>query len=821
MDNLNNLKISLCQMPVIAGRPDLNRDYIINEIEQACKKGSDIIVFPEMSITGYIIGDLYDDDYFLKDAQRCNEQIRVSTKGIIAIWGNIILDTKNKGENGRLRKFNSALIAQNGKWVGYVYKTLHPNYRIFDDDRHFYSTRKLFEEDLQNINLEEDLLSITDYFSTFELETKIGQIKAGLTLCEDMWCEDYSYNPTKYFVDNGADLIFNLSASPWSWQKNRKRHEIVKKLLSISSVPFVYVNNTSIQNTGKNLVAFDGSSTVYSKKGEIVFSIPAFEEGTKELVFSQNMQVQELPPQDDTKELYLAITSAIREYFKTLPQTHRKVIVGISGGIDSALTVALYVDVLGKENVIGINMPSRFNSETTKTIAEKLAENLGITYEIRPIQEIVDLIAQKTEVKEGSASYDNIQARVRMEILAAKAQSLNAVFSSNWNKIEAAFGYGTLYGDMAGFVAPIGDLVKREVYQLANYLNTTIYKQEVIPQKCFEIAPSAELRENQKDPFDYGNLEHRGYHDEMVRAFTDFRLNPEWFLEKYAQKTLEKELKLRPNTLTRLFPYISDFIKDLEKHWRLFYASYFKRIQSAPVPIVSKRAFGTDLRESILPAHFTNRYLELKRFLLSQDKKKQIGVFGGSFNPVGKHHRQIAEILSKYFDLILIVPCGIRTDKASVSVVSLEHRKELVKIGFEGLEKVEFDFFDLDNDTYTPNYLLDKRYKDRFSNEDVWYIVGGDIITGGRDKKSEIHRVWQHGEEIWEKLKFFVIVRPGYLVEQNDLPPSCKVVEIGQLFGSGSLIRKNLLDGKSIEELVVPKVAEYINQHNLYQHQKL
>ena len=806
-------------MPVIAGRPDINRDYIIKEIESAYKSGSDIIIFPEMSVTGYIIGDLYDDDYFLRDAQRCNEQIRVATKiGITAIWGNITLDPKSKGENGRTRKFNTALIAQNGKWIGYTYKTLQPNYRIFDDDRHFYSTRKVFEEELQNIDLEESNdLVIQDYFSPFEVETKIGVIKLGVILCEDMWHEDYAYNPTKYLVDNGAALIFNLSASPWSWQKNRKRHQIVKNLLLTAKVPFVYVNNTNIQNTGKNLVVFDGSSTVYNQNGEIVFSIPAYEIGTKELTFTQNMPVVLSPPPDDTKELYQAISCAIREYFKTLPPTHRKVVVGASGGIDSALTLALYVDVLGKENVIAINMPSQFNSEITRSIAKDLANNLGITYEVRPIQEIVDLIALKTGVEANTPSYENIQARARMEILAARAQSIGAVFSSNWNKVEAAFGYGTLYGDMAGFVAPIGDLVKREVYQLADYLNKTIYKQEVIPQICFELAPTAELRENQRDPFDYGNLKHRGYHDEMVRAFTDFRLNPEWFLEKYAQNTLEQELKLPINTLKRLFPYTSDFIKDLEKHWQLFYGSYFKRIQSAPVPIVSKRAFGTDLRESILSAHFTHRYLELKRFLLSQQKKKRIAIFGGSFNPVGIHHRQIAENLIEHFDLILIVPCGIRTDKSSVGAVSLEHRRELVKRGFAGLEKTEFDFFDLDNDTYTPNYLLDKRYKERFPNEEIWYVVGGDIITGGRDKKSEIHRVWQHGEEIWQTLNFLIIVRPGYLVETNDLPPSRQVLEIGHLFGSGSLIREYLAQGKPIDELVVTSVAEYINQYKLYQ----
>ncbi|KAF0247518.1 MAG: NH(3)-dependent NAD(+) synthetase, partial [bacterium] len=400
---------------------------------------SDLIVFPEMCVTGYIVGDLYDDDCFIRDAQRCNEQIRVATKvGTTAIWGNITLDMKNKGENGRLRKSNTALIAQNGKWIGYIYKTLQPNYRIFDDDRHFYSTRKVFEEELQNISLENELNSLTiqDYFLPFELQTKIGNIKLGIILCEDMWCEDYAYNPTKYLVDNGAELIINLSASPWSWQKNRKRHEIVKNLLFTSKVPFVYVNNTNIQNTGKNIVVFDGSSTVYNPEGDIIFAIPAYEEGTRELTFTADMPIVLTSPPNDTKELYQALSCAIREYFKTLPPTRRKVVVGASGGIDSALTLALYVDVLGKENVIAINMPSRFNSEVTKSIAEELAKNLGINYEVRPIQEIVDLIAAKTGVEANTANYENIQARTRMEILATRSRVFGAVFSSNWNKVE-------------------------------------------------------------------------------------------------------------------------------------------------------------------------------------------------------------------------------------------------------------------------------------------------------------------------------------------------------------------------------------------------
>ena len=624
LEKIKGLKIAVCQMKVVPGRPDINANYMIKEIISAGNGGIDIIAFPEMCVPGYIIGDKWEDDCFIGDVQYWNEQICQATKnGIIALFGSVAseVDQNTKGEDGRIRKFNAAFVAQNGKLAGVTIKSLQPNYRIFDDDRHFFSMRKKRDEEAEQFRLSRGLkgvecLSIQNYLQPFPIQTRIGKIPIGVILCEDMWHEDYPFNPTKSLVENGAELIVNLSASPWTWQKNQKRHRVVKELIPECKVPIVYVNNTGMQNNGKNLIVYDGSSTIYDRDGNVVFEVEPYVNGVFPFELKDVMPAISLSPQHDTKELYLALRCGAKEYLNFLPPKMRKVYIGLSGGIDSGLSAAFYANILGPENVVGINMPSKFNSQTTQDIARETAENLGIKYEVRPIQNIVDAIAETTGVLEGSLSYENIQARARMEILAAESQNSGGIYPCNANKVELAFGYGTLNGDWAGYMAVLGDLVKREVYQLADYMNRAVYESEVIPDACFEIRPSAELSKDQKDPFYYGGLDHRGYHDEMVRAFTEFRKNSEWFLEMYLNDQLEYELKLDPGTLAGHFRNPRDFVEDLEKNWMRLHGSYFKRVVSVPVPVVSKRAFGFDLRESIMPTHFTERYKNLREIIL-------------------------------------------------------------------------------------------------------------------------------------------------------------------------------------------------------------
>lgn len=623
ISKLNGLRIAICQMKVVPGRPDINTANIINYIQEAKRRQVDIIIFPEMCVTGYIIGDKYEDTYFIGNVQIYNEQIKAATTGgITVVFGSVLSCPDQKGENGRPRIHNAAFIAQDGKWVGWTVKFLHPNYRFFFDDRFFYSLRKFREEQIEtmrkaNGDYDKTLFNLENYLSPFTVQTSQGKIKIGVIVCEDMWHDDYFYNPAKVLADSGAEIIFNISASPWTWQKNRRRHIVVKKLLAECKVPFVYVNNTGAQNTGKNVIVFDGSSTIYNRRGDRIFEFPAYQDGVLDFVMNEKAPVLEEKPLEDTAELYNALKCAVKEMFATLPPHMRHAVIGLSGGIDSAVSIALLVDVLGAENVTTINMPTRFNSQETKDIAEQIAKNLGVEYLIKPIGKIADAIAEMMEIESGSFDYGNVMARSRMEVLAAYAGKNQCVFIANCNKDEIAFGYTTMYADQAGFMSPLGDLIKREVYQIGGYMNRVIYGREVIPQSCFEIAPTAELENAQVDPFDYGNLHRRGYHDEMVRAFTEFRRNPQWLLELYAQGKLEQELLLDPGTISRLFPTPIEFIRDLERCWNLFCNSYFKRVQAPPIPVVSKRAFGTDLAESIMWPYYTLRFKIIKEALLN------------------------------------------------------------------------------------------------------------------------------------------------------------------------------------------------------------
>lgn len=622
---LQGLKISLCQMPVVPGRPDINAEYIIQEITAASKRGIDIIIFPELCTSGYLIADKFEDAYFIEDVKYFNQKIvEAVPDNLVAIFGSVVV-SPGKGEDGRQKMHNAAIIAQGkpfgqaqGKQFGYVVKTLQPHYRYFDDDKHLFSARKIAEESAERYHKTGgkdgiENCSVHDLLKVYELKTSIGIVPIGIGVCEDLWKDDYALNPAKILAEKGAKLLIAISASPWGWQKNRKRHQVIKNLIGEIKVPIVYVNNTGCQNNGDNIINFDGVSTVYDNSGNIIHEVEPYFSGTQDIIFGDGLKPTPEKPQDDTRELYLGIRTTVKSMLELMPEKNRQVIIGLSGGVDSATMAGLMVDILGPNRVHLINMPYEYNDPNVQNIAKKIASSLGTRFEIKPIKEIVEAICQRTNVEKSTLAHQNIQARSRMEILAAETQKLGGVFTCNANKTEIAFGYGTLDGDMRGWLIPFGDLVKREVRQLAQYLNNDVFKKEIIPQECIDQIPSAELENNQKDPFDYGYPTRRGYHDEWVRAVTEFRWNPEKFLEMYIDGRLEGELKLESGTLKRLFPTPQDFIEDLERCWRMFNNAFFKRIQAPPIIIVSRRAFGRDLEESILSPHHTQRYLELVR----------------------------------------------------------------------------------------------------------------------------------------------------------------------------------------------------------------
>jgi NAD+ synthase (glutamine-hydrolysing) len=617
----NPVKAAVAQIDIIAGHPDLNVKKIICEIEKAKKEGDDIVIFPEMSVPGYLLGDEWENAAYVKDCHAYNEEIKNATENITAIWGNIHLDGTRRNEDGRIRKYNAAFIAQNKSFVGkgHVYKTLMPKYREFDDARHFYSARKKGQD---------DSLKIDDLLNPFDVTIKGTIRKIGLILCEDMWSDDYTINPIDILLTKGTDLIVNISSSPWTWRKNNKRHSVVRDRIKNHPVYFIYANNIGIQNNGKNIFLFDGNSTIYNPDGTLLKVAHDYTEETIRATLFTGME--EILPnpivsdEKDREELYTGIVYGIRKFFSNF--TAPKAVLGLSGGIDSALSAALLTEALGAQNVYAVNMPSQFNSETTKSAAKILAQNLGIHYASIPIQKSfentineiesavfvqLDGSNKTTVLKLSGMNKENIQARDRgSRVLAGVASVLGAVFVNNGNKTETAFGYATLYGDVNGALAPIADLYKTEVYEQAKFINR---KKEVIPATIFNIPASAELSADQNVDEGKGDPIYYPYHDKLVRAFVEFRLDPEDILQYYTEGTLGQVIKCDQKLIDNYFRDVASFIADLEHKWKLYKLNIFKRIQAPPIIAVSKRAFGFDLREAQNGVYFTQRYQRLKK----------------------------------------------------------------------------------------------------------------------------------------------------------------------------------------------------------------
>ena len=624
------MKISVAQLDIIAGHPDINVSKILNEIKIAKENNVDVIVFSEMAVPGYLIGDEWENTAFIKDCFSYNETIKNATKGIVAIWGNVDIDFNLKNEDGRIRKYNAAFIAQNGEYVkkypaltnnlslGRVYKTLMPKYREFDDERHFYSMRKL----AQDFHIE-----MNDIISPFQIEINGELKKIGIILCEDMWSDDYTINPIDILLKYNPDVIVNLSCSPWTWRKNNKRHSVVRERIKNKPTYFVYCNNTGTQNNGKNIFLFDGGSTIYNPDGSLLCVAKDYtEEIITATLFESKTSLPnpEITTDQDKKELFNGLVYGIKKFFDTLPS--KKVVIGLSGGIDSALDICLLVEALGAENVYAVNMPSRFNSNTTKDAALLLAKNLGVHYGVISIQKTVentvkeiedaefDRFGEKTKLKISNLNLENIQARDRgSRVLAGVASSLGAVFINNGNKTETAFGYATLYGDVNGALAPIADLYKHEIYALAKYYNT-LKTSEIIPSIILNIVASAELSDDQNVDEGKGDPIIYPYHDKLVRAFVEFRFDPEDILRLYSEKKLADTILCDQKLIDNFS--IENFIIDLEQKWKAYKLAIFKRIQAPPIIAVSRRAFGFDLRESQNSIHFTQEYNKLKKLLL-------------------------------------------------------------------------------------------------------------------------------------------------------------------------------------------------------------
>lgn len=627
------IKIICGQMEIIPGRPDLNYQKISNIIGQAKEKKADILLLPEMCLPGYLIGDLWEQQTFLDDCAYYAQQIAAQAENLCIIFGSVTTEKGKINEDGRIRKYNAAYICQNGTMLSgylgrnFIIKNSLPNYREFDDARYFHSLQKLCAE--ENI-------AIADVLQPIAITIKGQPIKLGVMLCEDGWTDNYQYNIPSILAEKEASLLCNLSCSPYSLGKNKKRHRLLATQSQAASKPLIYCNNVGIQNNGKNIFTYDGSSCVYNASGKLAAALPMFTDDLLEFIWNtetNEINSANLPaaPQQETDIIYHTLRYGTQQFLKQCGIN--KMTIGLSGGIDSAVTAAMYTDILGPENVFLLNLPSRYNSEATKNIAQRLAEKLHTNYAVMPITEScqhtekqltltpVNNFSSNTTFNLGLSRLqrENIQARDRgARLIAAAAAAFGGAFSCNSNKSEIAIGYATFYGDICGALAMIGDLWKHQVYALGHYLNDEIFKDEVIPNEIFTIRPSAELSEEQTvgvggDPLVYE------YHDYLFKAFMErwHKITPADILRWYKDNTLAAELGCSDKIIQDTFPDNHAFVADLERWWKLFSGfAVAKRIQAPPILSLSKRSFGYDHREAQLTPYFSREYYQLKEELL-------------------------------------------------------------------------------------------------------------------------------------------------------------------------------------------------------------
>ena len=626
------MKTRLVQMEVLPGRPHSNTQRILETIAAARGDGVDLIVFPEMAVPGYILGDEWERDAFIRECERCGHAIRDASNGITVVFGNVGIDWERRNEDGRTRKYNALFVAENQRFAGpggspydFVIKTLLPNYREFDDSRHFFDLRKLALEEGCAV----DALIHPVQTSTANL---------GCILCEDAWDMDYSVSPLDVLQQHGPDVYINISASPYTFNKNHKRNRVFSAHAERLGRPLLYVNHVGIQNNGKTVYTFDGSTCAYDGSGGHLEIEGLFEDTTLTLdipigapaSFGKTLALRD----DHIGTLAQAVRYGTRKFMDLCGV--ERITIGISGGIDSAVVAALYSTLLDPDDLLVVNMPSRFNSDTTRSLAHDLSQRLGCYYAEIPIEDSVTLTRSQVEgleiARNGDArtrqlaftplQLENIQARDRSSrILSAISGAFGGVFTCNANKSETTVGYATLYGDVCGYLANIADLWKTEVYALARHLNEHAFETPVIPDGIIDLVPSAELSDDQNVDEGKGDPLVYPYHDLLFKSWVERwdRAAPEDILNWYQQGSLESELGY-DGKIEDFFAAPADFIADVERWWKQYRGmGLAKRIQAPPILGVKKRAFGFDHRESQMGPYFTQRYEEIKAELLGKE----------------------------------------------------------------------------------------------------------------------------------------------------------------------------------------------------------
>jgi len=566
------MRVRLAQLNPTVGDIQGNTSRIFKEIERAREQGIQLLIFPELAVCGYPPMDLLNLPEFRETIYKANETIIDQSPDIALIFGSI----SPNDQNGR-PCYNSAFVVSNRKIIGIQHKSLLPNYDVFDDVRYF-----------------EPATSVEPI--------ELFGIKWGVSVCEDIWHNDNSYmryhvNPLKQLHQQGAEIMVNISASPFTRGKINERADMLARRCKEFQSPLLYVNQVGAQTE----LIFDGDSLAMDALGNLINRANRFQEAFIDLkcintgegvqlkrqeLSSRNHESHEQNKreyleiakikQSDEAYVFEALCLGISDYLvkSGLP---RKVCLGLSGGIDSALVAALAVEALGAEAVVGLTMPSEYSSEGSVADSMQLAKSLGIECHQIPIKGMVkafDLsMAEYFEGTEFGLAEENIQSRIRGSILMAWANKFHTVVLNTGNKSEYAVGYCTLYGDMNGALGVISDLYKSEVYALAEWMNEYYYEREVIPMASLTKAPSAELRPDQKDSDslpDYLTL------DSILRAYLEH----------------EKEV-LEITNMGFDVGLVNDILNRVD-------ISEFKRYQSAPGLKISKIAFGVGRRRPLV-----------------------------------------------------------------------------------------------------------------------------------------------------------------------------------------------------------------------------
>ncbi len=628
------MKIALAQLEILPIQPHKNTEKILSYIRKAKSSNVDLIVFPQMCISGYVIGDSFLESSFIKECEQCGQKIIESSEDIFIIFGNIGIDYNKKNNDGSIRKYNALFTAYNKKLIqsdnmpyNFTIKTIMPCYSNATDERHFYSHKELAMDNNSQLN---------DYLKPIEINIKNESIKIAPIIYQDGSDEEDNLSTMDIInKNNDVDLFVNIACSPYSIPKNKKRHLFFSKKSKASKTPIIFVNHIGVQNSGKCLYAFDGNSCAYNNDGRIIANAGLYEERLEYLNIDFKNKTFDAPLNIDEEKsialIFKSITFAIKKFSESL--NIRRVIIGVSGGIDSAVAAAVYTYVFGSENVLLVNMPSTYNSKTTKNLAKILGINLGCHYMILPIQASVDNTIQQIEttsminidsgeetfLKISSFASENIQARDRSSrILAALASSFGGVFTCNANKTETTVGYATLYGDASGFLLSLADLWKHQIYDLAKYINEEAFDREIIPEDSISIIPSAELSSNQNVDEGKGDPIKYQYHDYLFRAFVECfeKITVEEILQWYIDGSLEKNIGCEQGLVKQYFKSDKGFIDDLEYWWGLFKGmSVAKRVQSPPMLVLSDSPLAS-CRESQTQIYYSQKYLALKKSLL-------------------------------------------------------------------------------------------------------------------------------------------------------------------------------------------------------------